>query len=216
MAKYPIIGDVKTRLGETMGYEEATKLYICFLKDTIAKVRQLAIPFFIYYTPENMEAEFMQLFGEDLDYVPQSGANLGERLYNGFKVSSKIGYAAAIALASDVPDLPASILRVAVEKLSDYDSVLGPSSDGGYYLIGLKNQAVTIKLFQGINWSTETVYKETLDVIKKERITLYPLESWDDVDQITDLSRLYNSLNPDFHLTHTWRYLKDSVPTGSV
>ncbi len=208
MAKYPTVGVVKTRLGETMGYEEATRLYICFLKDTVEKVRQLETPFFVCYTPSIMEEEFEQLLGKDLRYVPQKGEDLGERLYNGFRYSSMMGYPAAIALASDVPDLPVSIIREAVKEIGHYDSVLGPTSDGGYYLIGLKNQAITWKLFNGINWSTETVYKETLDEIEKEAISLHSLDSWGDVDQATDLSRLVNSKNTEFQKTHTWRYLK--------
>ena len=207
MAKYPAVGDVKTRLGETMGYEEAAKLYMCFLKDTVEKVRQLGTPFFVYYTPADMGEEFKQLLGDDLKYVPQKDGDLGERLYYGFKESSLMGYPAAIALASDVPDLPVLILQDAVINLEDHDSVIGPSSDGGYYLIGLKAQAVTWKLFHGINWSTETVYNETLDVIETENLSRHPLQAWDDVDQVTDLDRLTHSTNPDFKKTHTWRYL---------
>jgi rSAM/selenodomain-associated transferase 1 len=208
MTKYPTVGDVKTRLGKSMGYEEAAKLYICFLKDTVEKVKQLGRPFFVYYTPDDMVEKFKQLLGEKLEYVPQKGVGLGERLYNGFKASALMEYPAAIALASDVPDLPVSILRESLKKLESYDSVLGPSSDGGYYLIGLREQAVTWKLFHGINWSTETVYRETLDVIEKEDISLHSLEPWDDVDQVTDISRLVNSKNTDFQKTQTWRYLK--------
>lgn len=207
MAKYPTVGDVKTRLGEIMGFEEATKLYICFLKDTVEKVKQMDTAFVIYYTPEDMEEEFKQLLGEDLKYVPQKGTDLGERLYNGFKDSLR-WYPAAIALASDVPDLPVSLLRESVKKLEDYESVLGPSPDGGYYLIGLNDQVVTWKLFKGINWSTETVYRETLEVIEKEAISLHVLDAWEDVDQVTDLLRLANTKNTNFHKTQTWRYLK--------
>lgn len=208
MAKYPTVGDVKTRLGATMGYEEATKLYICFLKDIVEKVRQLETPFFVYYTPNDMENEFKQLLEEDLIFVPQKGNDLGERLYHGFRISSKLGYPAAIALASDVPDLPVSIIGEAVDKLKFHDSVLGPSSDGGYYLIGLKTQALSWNIFHRINWSTETVLRETLEAIDKAGLSLYSLESWDDVDQVQDISRLSHSRNPDFHTTHTWEYLK--------
>jgi rSAM/selenodomain-associated transferase 1 len=208
MAKYPTVGDVKTRLGVTMGFEEATRLYICFLRDIVEKVRQLETPFFVYYTPDDLENEFKKLLGEDLIFVPQKGKDLGERLYNGFKSSSMMGYSAAIALASDVPDIPVSILGEAVEKLRLHDSVLGPSSDGGYYLIGLKTQALSWNIFHGINWSTETVLRETLDAIDKEGLSLYSLESWDDVDQVQDLSRLSHSKNPDFQTTYTWKYLK--------
>ena len=108
----------------------------------------------------------------------------------------------------DVPDLPVSSLRESVKKLENYESVLGPSPDGGYYLIGLNDQVVTWKLFKGINWSTETVYRETLEVIEKEAISLHILDAWEDVDQDTDLIRLANSKNTNFHKTHTWRYLK--------
>lgn len=215
MAKYPVVGDVKTRLGKTMGYEEAADLYICFLKDTVEKVRKLGAPFFVYYTPDGMEEEFKELLGEDLDYLPQVGADLGERLYNGFKASSQMGYPGAVALASDVPDLPVEILRETVGKLREYDCVIGPSPDGGYYLIGLKSQAVTMDIFRGINWSTETVYRETLDVIAKEKLSLHNLEPWDDVDKVADLSRLANSKSNEFQNTHTWRYLKANETTGS-
>ena len=108
-----------------------------------------------------------------------------------------------------MPDLPVSILKESVSKLLVYDSVLGPSPDGGYYLIGLKDQAVTMDLFRGVNWSTETVYMETLDVIDKEGLAVYSLDSWEDVDKVGDLSRLIRSKNPDFKKSRTWKYLKD-------
>jgi rSAM/selenodomain-associated transferase 1 len=207
MAKYPAVGEVKTRMGKSMGNEEAANLYLCFLRDTVEKVNGLGVPLFIYFTPEDRREEFQRLLGNDLTYVPQEGDDLGERLFNGFKLSSEMGYTSAIALASDAPDLPGSILDEAVTKLDEFDSVIGPSPDGGYYLIGLKNSAVTQGLFHGITWSTNTVYAETLARIKGKQISCHSLASWADVDHVDDLERLLSSSDPDFRRSHTWKYL---------
>lgn len=208
MAKYPIVGNVKTRLGEAIGYKEATELYLCFLKDIVEKVTQLGTPFFIYHTPSGMGEEFKKLLGEEKLYVPQKGVDLGERLHNGFKESLKLGYSGAIALASDIPDLPQTLLRNAVNGMESNESVLGPSPDGGYYLIGLQNHAVSSRIFRGINWSTESVYSETVEVIRTENLSFLSLEKWSDVDQVSDLQRLVDSQDTEFHKTRTWSYLK--------
>ena len=207
MAKFPAVGEVKTRMGESMGNAEAAHLYLCFLRDTVEKVSGLGVPFFIYYTPTARREEFQHLLGDDLIYMPQVGADLGERLFNGFKLSSEMGYTSAIALASDAPDLPGSILSEAVTKLDEFDSVIGPSPDGGYYLIGLKRQVASQDLFKGITWSTDTVYAETLDRIKGKQINCNSLATWADVDKVDDLARLLSSRDPDFRRSHTWKYL---------
>ncbi len=208
MAKYPTVGNVKTRLGESLGHEETTNLYLCFLKDIIEKVNRLSVPFFIYFTPNNKKRDFELLLGNNLTYVPQIGDDLGQILYYGFRASLKMGYISAIALASDVPDLPESILDEAVLKLKTFDSVIGPSIDGGYYLIGLQKNAVRKNLFQGITWSTEKVYADTMKKIEEEKISCYPLTPWGDVDVIDDLERLLSSKDSMFHRSHSWKYLK--------
>lgn len=209
MAKYPGVGMVKTRMGESMGLEEAAQLYLCFLRDTVEKVRGLGVPFFIYCTPDFMMEEFQHLLGDDLIYIPQEGGNLGERLFNGFRLSTEMGHPSAIALASDAPDLPKSILHEAVNKLTECDSVIGPSPDGGYYLIGLKDSAASRNLFQGIAWSTETVYAETMARISEEQISCHSLTPWDDVDNVDGLARLLSSMDPNFQGSHTWKSLKN-------
>jgi len=208
MAKHPTTGTVKTRLADSIGHKEATSLYQCFLEDMIKKLRRLNIPFFIYFTPSNKKEDFEQMFGNNLTYSPQIGDDLGERLYNGFTISMNMGYTSAIALATDIPDLPESILNEAVLKLEEYDSVIGPSIDGGYYLIGLRKNAVTKNLFQGITWSTENVYEETLKKIEEEKITCYSLPHWGDVDTLDDLKRLLSSSDLSFQQSPTGKYLK--------
>lgn len=210
MAKYPTVGMVKTRLGESLDPEKAAHLYLCFLKDTVEKVSRLGVPVFIYYTPEDKKEYFERLFGDNPSYLPQMGDDLGERLYNGFKEICEQGYDSAIALASDSPDLPEAILDESLKKLTQYDSVIGPSFDGGYYLIGLRKDSASKNLFRGIAWSTETVFNETMKKIKQGKISCHALAPWGDVDQMADLNRLLSSEDPVFHKSHTWRFLKSS------
>ena len=210
MAKHPTIGRVKTRLAESLGHREATNLYQCFLEDMIKKLRSLTNPFFIYFTPNNKKEDFEQLFGNDLTYVPQIGDDLGEKLNHGFETSMKMGYNSAIALASDIPDLPDFIINEAIQKLKVHDSVIGPSIDGGYYLIGLRKNAFTETLFKGITWSTDKVYGETIKQFENMQISYHSLPPWNDVDTIEDLKSLFNSRNPSFNQSQTWKYLKKS------
>ena len=198
-----------------MGHEETAQLYTCFLKDTVEKIKRLGFPFFIYYTPYEKKEELEHLLGDNLTYVPQEGVDLGERLYNGFKKSIKMGHPSAIALASDTPDLPESTLVNAGKKLGEFDSVIGPSLDGGYYLIGLRNHAMIHNLFQGIIWSTKTVFAETMKKIEAEQLSCHSLEPWRDVDEVEDLTQLLSSDDPVFHRSSTWKYLKtlrSSIP----
>ncbi len=206
MSKHPTFGQVKTRLGKYLGFREATCLYLCFLKDTIDNVKDLGFPFLIYYTPKSKKEDFQRLLGDNNTYIPQTGCDMGERLFNGFELSLEMGFNKAIALASDTPDLPKSILQEAIQKLGEYDSVIGPCFDGGYYLIGLRKEAVSISLFEGIKWSTETVFRETMNKIK-ERLSYHVLASWGDVDLISDLKRLRSSQDPVFHKSRTWKRL---------
>jgi rSAM/selenodomain-associated transferase 1 len=201
---------VKTRLGEFIDPEKVARLYLCFLKDTVKKVSRLGVPFFIYYTPDEKKEYFERLFGNNPSYLPQMGDDLGERLYNGFKELFRQGYDSAIALASDSPDLPEAILIESLKKLTEYNSVIGPSFDGGYYLIGLRKDSASKNLFRGIAWSTETVFNETMKKIEQGKISCHALAPWGDVDQIADLERLLSSEDPVFHGSHTWRFLNSA------
>ncbi len=210
MAKYPHIGGVKTRLCDSIDPEKVAQLYLCFLKDTVDKVSKLDIPFFIYYTPHDKRVYFNRLFGNSPMYLHQRGDDLGERLYNGFKEIFRQGYDSAIALASDSPDLPESILVEALNKLKEYPSVIGPSFDGGYYLLGLRKDSANENLFREIEWSTETVFEDTMKKMIQEKIACCVLTPWRDVDLIADLKQLLFSKDLFFLNSHTWKFLKST------
>ena len=208
MTKYPEVGKVKSRLAQSIGEEAASNLYRTFIQDTLTTVESLDIPFHInVYPPESMES-FAQWLGPSNRFFQQQGMNLGERLHNGFLKMFESEYQQVIALASDSPDLPKAILEKAVSSLQTHKVVIGPTSDGGYYLIGFSRNFFIPKAFEEISWSTETVFHETLSRIKSVTNQVYVLPEWADVDTKSDLREFYtkHQLQSSIAL-HTMKYL---------
>ena len=195
MAKAPRAGEVKTRLSPPLSPAEATELYRCFLLDKIEQVRMLksAIPA-IAYTPAEARTLFETL-APGFVLFPQEGPDLGARLANCFDHLLEQGYAGALAVDSDTPTLPSKFLERALAAIAmpNVDLVVGPSEDGGYYLIGLKKAERA--LFTEIEWSTPVVLPETLRRAEAVGLRVLSLPSWFDIDTTRDLERLRVSLD---------------------
>ncbi len=210
MAKAPRPGEVKTRLCPPLSPEEAAGLYDCFLRDKVAQVRTLAgAAGVIAFTPEDSRSLFETL-APGFRLIPQRGADLGSRLLNSLGALLREGYVGAVAIDSDTPTLPTEYLRQAVTLLSSpaTDVVVGPSDDGGYYLIGLRQPWPA--LFEAIPWSTSEVLPETLRRAEAKGLRVACLPPWFDVDTAPDLERLAASLadaddEPPRHTRHFLR-----------
>jgi uncharacterized protein len=206
MAKSPRPGAVKTRLCPPLLGEEAAALARCFLLDKIAAVRALigARPV-IAYAPEDAHAEFAAL-APDFELVPQRGADLGTRLHRLLGELLGAGYAGAMAIDTDTPTLPQAFLQEAVDSLRrpGPDVVLGPTEDGGYYLIGVR--AAHPALFHGIPWSTAAVREVTLRQAAAAGLKAFCTPAWFDVDTPDDLQRLRATL-AGADAGHTSRFL---------
>lgn len=190
MAKAPQPGAVKTRLCPPLLASEAAGLYRCFLLDKIAAVQALmgAHPV-LAYTPDEARAEFATL-APDFSLVPQRGRDLGVRLHTTLAGLLAAGHPGAIAVDSDTPTLPREFLQQAVDCLTrpGADVVLGPTEDGGYYLIGVR--AAHRALFDGVPWSTSAVLEVTLRQAAAAGLQAFCLPTWFDVDTPDDLRRL--------------------------
>ncbi|TFG99989.1 glycosyltransferase [Candidatus Thorarchaeota archaeon] len=193
MMKYPEVGKVKSRLAESIGVEAATDLYRTFIQDTITTIESLEIPFHIAVDPPKSLEQFAQWLGPAYQFFQQQGANLGKRLQNGFISMFKKEYQQVIALASDSPDLPIEILEIAVSSLQNHKVVIGPTSDGGYYLIGFSRDCFIPSVFEAISWSTESVFQETLSRIESVTHQVYVLPEWADIDTVSDLQKFYRT-----------------------
>ncbi|HSF04151.1 MAG TPA: TIGR04282 family arsenosugar biosynthesis glycosyltransferase [Methylomirabilota bacterium] len=194
MAKAPRAGEVKTRLCPPLSPGAAAALYRCFLQDKIEQVRALkdARPF-VAYTPDEARAEFAAL-APGFALVRQHGADLGARLLASLGALLGDDDTGAIAIDSDTPTLPTAFLQQAVDRIADptVDVVLGPTDDGGYYLIGMR--VAHPDLFKAMEWSTPRVLGETLRRAAAAGLRLVCLPPWFDVDTPDDLARLRDAV----------------------
>lgn len=189
MAKRPTPGRTKTRLVPPLSPQQAAAIYECFLRDTIDLVRRVPnVRPVVAYLPPGEEAYFAEL-APDFEYYQQEGPDLGARLDNGLTRYLGLGYRKVAAINSDGPTLPRAYLVSAFDKLEkEADVVLGPSADGGYYLIGLKRPAP--RLLCEVRMSTPHVTNDTLALAAEEGLKVALLPSWYDVDDAQSLARL--------------------------
>jgi hypothetical protein len=206
MAKAPRAGKVKTRLQPLLSAEEAAALNVCFLRDTAENIAAVAsegsAQGLICYTPIGDEAAFDGLLPEGFALIAQRGDGFGERLRYAAEDILSCGFGAVCLIDSDSPTLPSSALHAAVTELAKPSQrvVLGPSEDGGYYLIGMKRAESHV--FDRITWSTERVYAETVERVREAGLELVELPKWYDVDDAATLAVLQRELldgeGPDF------------------
>jgi len=196
MAKAPQSGQVKTRLCPPLSYREAAELYRCFLLDKIAQVNTLQreAPV-VSYSPDDSRPLFEDLTPPHFMLIPQQGDDLGARLLFTFDRLFRQGFTQVIVIDSDTPTLPTAYLEQALMLIAERvnDVVLGPTEDGGYYLIGLRQSHR--ELFEQMPWSTSQVFPETRRRSEQYGLTVACTEYWYDVDTPEDLSRLRESLD---------------------
>ncbi len=187
-AKEPVPGQAKTRLVPPLSLEATCRLYHCFLEDIIDEtVRLPGMEVAIAYTPAGALGFFQRLVPSGIRLVAQKGRDLGERQARAFAWGFNSGYDLVLLRGSDTPDLPGNFLLKALEKLAATAAqvVLGPAFDGGYYLVGLKDQQP--RLFDGISWSTAAVLAETLSRARELDLIVHLLPYWRDIDTYADL-----------------------------
>ncbi|MBU2490241.1 MAG: TIGR04282 family arsenosugar biosynthesis glycosyltransferase [Proteobacteria bacterium] len=192
-ARLPEAGRVKTRLAASLGDRAAAGLYAAFAADLLARLSASGVPLAVGFDPpEAGEAVGRWLPGKNL--FPQEGADLGERMKNAFARAFARGVERAVLVGSDLPDLPARAIREALEALETRDAVLGPTPDGGYYLIGFTRRGFAPGAFSGPAWGGPDVFACTLRLLDKAGASVQLLFSWNDVDTAPDLVLLAKKL----------------------
>ena len=189
VAKRPAAGQTKTRLTPPLSPDQAAALYECFLRDTLDLMRNVPrVKPVIAYLPHDAQDYFAQL-APDFDLIPQIGDDLGMRLDQALTHYLAQGYERVAIMNSDGPTLPLEYLVRAFDALADHvDVTLGPSDDGGYYLIGLKKPAP--RLLREVQMSTPRVTADTLALADAEGLRVKLLPAWYDVDDIDSLRHL--------------------------
>ncbi len=198
MAKAPRAGMVKTRLQPPLSAQQAAALNVCFLRDTAESIAAIAAAGgaagLVSYTPIGDESAFDGLLPQCFALIAQRGDGFGERLLYAAEDIFSCGFGAVCLIDSDSPTMPPDALRDAVKELARPGDrvVLGPSVDGGYYLIGLKRAEP--RVFERITWSTEKVYAETVERVLEAGLELIELPQWYDVDDARSLALLEREL----------------------
>lgn len=187
-ARAPAGDKVKTRLADSLRPGEAAELYCTFLEaicHTAGRFRVRADIFMACHP--NCRDPFLKLLSEKerLFALDQEGGELGERMCNAANELMDRGYKRVVIIGSDIPTLPATHLTSALSQLEKFDAVLGPATDGGYYLIGLSSRPQGI--FENIPWSTSEVFESTVKRIENRGLSLHILPEWYDIDSFADL-----------------------------
>jgi len=205
MAKASAPGRAKTRLVPPLTFEEAAVLNTAFLQDVADNVllaardadRDGGIAGYAAYGPPGSEDFFRRTLPGAIGLIEAWRPNFGDCLLHTIEEIFARGHASAVVLNSDSPTLPTAFLAETAAALARPGdrAVLGPSSDGGYYLLGLK--AAHRHMFENIAWSTVEVAKQTLERARKIGLDVHRLPVWYDVDDVDGLRRLHAELSPD-------------------
>ncbi|NES68508.1 MAG: glycosyltransferase [Okeania sp. SIO2D1] len=194
--RYPEPGKTKTRLIPALGAEGAANLQRQMTETTVKKANKL-----FYFISLSVEVRFvggdLQLIknwlGSDLKYQEQGMGDLGERMARGFQSAFNRGMKSVIIIGIDCPSLTPEIILQAFTKLTKSDVIIGPATDGGYYLIGLRK--ITPELFQGINWGTSEVLSKTVAIAQSLKLVIDYLPKLSDIDRPEDLEKSQLKIN---------------------
>lgn len=190
--RYPEAGKAKTRLIPALGAEGAAQLQRQMTEWTIAQARRLAcmrpigkLAIEVHFSGTADISKMQAWLGDDLHYVPQAEGDLGAKLTEAIAVACT-NADRVVVIGTDCPAITADLLDRAFQQLMSQNVVIGAAADGGYYLIGL--QSFQPALFEGIAWSTDVVFAQTIDRARQQQLSIAILETLSDIDRPEDLS----------------------------
>ncbi|MFQ5583113.1 MAG: TIGR04282 family arsenosugar biosynthesis glycosyltransferase [Calditrichia bacterium] len=192
--KAPRAGRVKTRLQPQITTAQSLALYRAMGNDLLSHFKTAQdFDLFIYFWPPATREEMQNWLGRDLNFFPQKEGDLGEKMCTAFDNLFDMGYLRGCIIGSDLPFLTTTDIRSAFAALDSSDVVLGPTFDGGYYLIALKKNHPV--LFHEVDWSSERVWPQTLEKAQESGLMVFELDKKRDIDTYEDLQTLRQQLN---------------------
>lgn len=204
--KEPKLGSVKTRLAESCGHGFSVNLYVRFVQDLIYTLQSGRSDFKLCVHP-NLEL-VNKVFG-NFDNFEQADGDLGVKMKQAFKEKFEGHYEKILLIGSDTPHITNEILNESFEQLSNHDSVIGPSEDGGYFLIGFNKNTFIPEVFDDITWSTNQVLEQTLQKTSNKKVHL--LQELNDIDIFDDLKDFYEKFHKGyFENSNTIEFLNEN------
>ena len=189
LAKEPVSGQVKKRLSAEVGQENAAALYKAFLKDTYTLADFLPVHFRILaYESFGGIPKYLYSTFPHFVFYPQHGEDSGARIQDTVMYARHLGAERIVIIGSDSPTLPSALISESFERLKKTDIILGPSRDGGIYLLGIKRLEPDI--LKELPWGTDKVSERIKENAAAAGCSLYEMCTWYDIDQLTDLKQL--------------------------
>jgi rSAM/selenodomain-associated transferase 1 len=179
----PELGRVKTRLAKTIGDQAALEIYEILSKHTAEIISEIDSDKLIFYSEKIQDNDIWTVI--NCKKQIQTKGDLGQKMLDAFQYGFSLGYKKIIIIGSDLYSLRPKHIESAFEQLENYDVVIGPALDGGYYLLGLNS--VIPEIFKQKQWSTSSILKDTLSDLKKFNVNL--LEPLNDIDTYEDLKK---------------------------
>jgi uncharacterized protein len=210
LTRYPVPGITKTRLIKDIGDYGAADVHRKLTENIINQIRELQagreLSCEVCYTGGNKE-EMEGWLGNDLYYTEQVRGDLGARMYSAITGAINAGSRKVALIGTDIPEPISGYIEKAFSALDEKDIILGPTIDGGYWLIGMKSP---YNIFDEITWGTETVLSQTVERIKQQGLTVFLLPEINDIDTVGDLKRCGQHEVIKQHLS-AWLSFKDST-----
>lgn len=188
--RIPTLGKTKTRLEPFLSKDLCVKLQTAFIKDIYKKIKNMGIDIIINYSEDGELDVLKSIIDDDVFFLKQEGKDLGEKMYNAISLSLN-KYEDCVLIGSDIPMIIQQDIYLAFESLETKDMVISPTFDGGYYLIGMKEKNKDIF---NIQYSTSSVFDETVDKIRSLEKTFGVGNIQLDIDDKNDFIKLYNLL----------------------
>ena len=193
----PLPGNTKTRLMPLLGPEGCAAFHTAMLRDLAVLLGDYPADLFVSRAPEGDECALREIFPSAVDFILQQGPELGERMEQALCHCLNLGYEAAVLIGSDLPTLSRRHLDEAFTALRGCEATLGPSEDGGYYLVGLRRPCPA--LFANKSYGSGNVYEQAAESIASAGLSFHAAPSCADVDTAEDLRALWPELEPESH-----------------
>lgn len=207
-SRAPDKGRVKTRLSKDLDETVVVNMYKNFVLDILQKIKSSKIQYKIFYDPPDTKNVMADWLGADNEFILQQGDDLGERMKNVFTTMFENSISRAVIIGTDFPDLPVKYLFEAFAGLKKSNAVIGPTFDGGYYLIGFNKDSFLSHAFDHMPWGSNRVFKNTMALLNETNLSVHVLPKWRDVDTYGDLKDLIKFLKINSNAApKTYQYL---------
>lgn len=217
----PMPGTTKTRMMPYLSSEQCSELHKCMLKDIVKEASHADADIIVAYTggePLFLRSIFRDggLFRKGAVFIRQRGSGIGSRMENAISDALDLGYKKAVLIGTDIPEIEAESIDAAFAMLDACDICLGPTEDGGYYLIGMKD--VHHAAFDVKKYGTGTVFEETVRSIKDAGLTVGPADMYADIDTRDDAAGYRSRMREDSHLRRscTGRFFKEVMSISVI